>query len=94
MSFNVHESLSPDDPVDVIISAWLEAAEKGSAPDPEKIVAAHPEFATELREFFKEHFRIQGLAGPDRPSTKLDDGPIAAQEVDAATLPLGSGGDC
>ena len=71
MSEAPDESLPPDEPVDVVISAWLEAVEKGTAPDPEKFIAAHPEFAAELRQFFTDHFRMKDLADDLGPTPSL-----------------------
>ena len=70
MTSTPDEPSSPEDPIDAVISAWLEAAEQGRAPDPEELISQYPEFAGELREFFADHARMLGLAEDFSPSAR------------------------
>jgi serine/threonine-protein kinase len=47
-----------------IVAACLEAQERGQAADRQALVAAHPEFAEELAEFFAHGDRFDRLAAP------------------------------
>src|SRR5262249_32613661 len=57
-----------EDRLDALIDAWLEAAERGVAPEPEEYIGRDPEFAPGLRAFFANHAQMQGLARDFSPS--------------------------
>jgi hypothetical protein len=40
--------------LDAVLSEYLEAADAGRAPDPEAVIARHPDLAGALREFFRD----------------------------------------
>ena len=52
-----------------IIAEYLEAVEANSAPDREKLLAAHPDLADELQSFFTEHDRMRAAAGSQEEAT-------------------------
>lgn len=83
MSVTPQESSAAEDPVDAVIAAWLEAENRGAAPDPDVFVAQNPEFAVELRQFFVEHGKMQGLAGKLGPEDQSEDVNAAPAEIDA-----------
>src|ERR1700737_2468603 len=61
---------SPDQRVDEVIAEYLAAVEAGQAPDPQEVLARHPEMAAELASFFanRQHFeRLAGEPGPPAP---------------------------
>src|SRR5262245_58932241 len=87
-----HQSSSHEDRLDALIDAWLEAAERGVAPEPEEYIGRHPEFALGLRAFFADHARIQGLARDfspfGRPIRDSDEGfDAAASALLSDTIP-------
>jgi serine/threonine-protein kinase len=49
-----------------VLLAYTEAEERGETPDQAKWLAHHPEFATELRQYFANRERMRVLAGPLR----------------------------
>jgi WD40 repeat protein/tRNA A-37 threonylcarbamoyl transferase component Bud32 len=65
-----------------VLVAYVEAAERGEAPDRQELLARHPEFAAELAEFCADRDRIEHLAGPLRALAP----PPAAASAEAATL--------
>src|SRR5262245_55095046 len=86
-----HESSLPEDRLDALIDAWLEAAERGVAPEPEEYIGRDPEFALGLRAFFANHARMQGLARDFSPSGRplrdSDAGFAAASALLSDTIP-------
>src|SRR4051794_15210557 len=52
--------------VDEAIAAYLEAEDRGIAPDRQAFLAGHPELAAELEVFLVDHDRVGRLAGPRR----------------------------
>lgn len=54
---------SEDERLDAIICEYLEAAERGAPPAQEAFVARHPEYASELREFFSDWQGMPELSG-------------------------------
>jgi WD40 repeat protein/serine/threonine protein kinase len=63
MASSVHESSSPEERVDALIADWLEAIERGQAPDPQDLISRHPDMAPELTAFFADRLRFQQAAG-------------------------------
>lgn len=59
------------DRLDDILLGYVEAAERGEAPDRERLLAAYPEFAAELTEFFAGHDRMEDIAAPLRSVTAV-----------------------
>src|SRR5262249_6810198 len=47
-----------------VLAAYLRARESGSPPDPNDVLAQHPELACELRAFFANQDALQRLAAP------------------------------
>src|SRR5262249_34782506 len=80
-----HESSLHEDRLDALIDAWLEAAERGVAPEPEEYIGRDPEFALGLQAFFANHGKMQGLARDFSPSGRpirdSDEGLAAAASV-------------
>ncbi len=52
-----------------ILTAYLQAAESGRAPERREFLASHPDFAAELAEFLDEEVRLQHLTEPLAPAT-------------------------
>src|SRR5689334_14719257 len=50
--------------VNAVIAAYLEAARTGPAPDPQEVLARHPDLAEELRAFFADRARFEKLVAP------------------------------
>src|SRR4051812_13393630 len=49
-----------------IVFAWLQAAENGQVLDKQEVLARHPEFASELQEFFADQKQVKRLVAPLR----------------------------
>ena len=62
------ESLSRDDQVNEAIAAYLQAVDRGEAPDREQFLAEHVDIADDLRDFLAGHGQLQALAGNLDPS--------------------------
>jgi WD40 repeat protein len=50
--------------LDALLAEYLEGLEAGRPPDRAALVARHPDLAGELHEFFVNHDRLAGVAGP------------------------------
>jgi len=59
-------SHSSSDLLDQLIADYVCAVEKGDAPDREQLLAAHPELADDLRDFFRHRDRMEKLLDPLR----------------------------
>jgi eukaryotic-like serine/threonine-protein kinase len=64
MSQESNESASREQEVDELIAAIIVAIDAGQKVDRREWVARHPEFATELEEFFADQDRVSQLIGP------------------------------
>jgi hypothetical protein len=53
--------------VDEVIAAYLEAERTGQAPDPQELLARHPDLGAELRSFFADRARFEKLVAPLAP---------------------------
>ena len=60
------EDSSREQQVNEIIADYLEAERHGRAPDPEELLARHPDLAQELQSFLADHHQMQQLAQPLR----------------------------
>ncbi|MEC9093148.1 MAG: serine/threonine-protein kinase [Planctomycetota bacterium] len=63
--------------IEEVIAEFLESVEQGKIPDREKMIAAHPDLACELREFFASHdgvfgARASGIHNSDERAPSLD----------------------
>ena len=52
-----------DEQLGAIVFAWLRAVEQGNAAEPHEVLARHPEFTSELRDFFAEREKIDQVLG-------------------------------
>jgi serine/threonine protein kinase len=59
--------------LDEVLAAYLEAAEKGWAPDRQRLLACYPHLAGDLRRFFGNQDRVEHVVAPLRPASA--DGP-------------------
>ena len=58
------QASAPEEQVDKVIAAFLEAERAGQAPHPDEFLAQHPHLADELRAFFADRHCFARLAGP------------------------------
>src|SRR5262245_14017027 len=63
--------------LDRLINEYYQAVERGNPPAQEALIAEHPEFAAELREFFADALHLARLA----PAANLDDTLDAAADA-------------
>jgi serine/threonine protein kinase len=68
-----------------IVFTCLQAIERGEPPDRQAVLARHPEFATELAEFFADRDQLEDLAAPLRMAV----GAGGRGEATAEALPAG-----
>jgi len=74
---------NPDDRIDALIAAYLEAERTGRAPDREQLITEHPDATDELRSFFADRDQFKKLAGPLR----ADEADVAAARQAVAMMP-------
>jgi WD40 repeat protein len=55
-----------------VMLAYFQAIDAGEAPDPQEVLARHPELAVELQGFFQDEAEIGHLVNPLRPDIPLD----------------------
>jgi serine/threonine protein kinase/Leucine-rich repeat (LRR) protein len=60
----------PDDRLNEILLEFLELSERGVEPGSAEILARHPEFAPELKDFLETWARVQTLTGPVRSASQ------------------------
>jgi eukaryotic-like serine/threonine-protein kinase len=81
---------SREERVDAVILQYLEEIDAGRRPDPEVIIAHHPDLADELRAFFADHAHAGALARPmqklSAPTGKLTETLGDAAETAAADV--------
>src|SRR5262245_56114046 len=58
--------IAPEPALDDLLAQYIAAEESGSTPDREALLAAHPQFADDLREFFANRDQMERLAEPLR----------------------------
>jgi WD40 repeat protein/tRNA A-37 threonylcarbamoyl transferase component Bud32 len=83
---------SPGDPLDAVIAAYVQQVEAGAVPDREALLAAHPDLADRLREFFADYDRLERQAAELRLSadperTREQAGAPGADAAGLAGLP-------
>ncbi|HEX8203063.1 MAG TPA: serine/threonine-protein kinase, partial [Isosphaeraceae bacterium] len=76
----------PEQRVDAAIADYLEAEDRGEAPDRRVFLARYPDVATELETFFADHDGVGRLAGRLQEAgaeapTESDDGPAAFPDL-------------
>ena len=57
--------------LNVILAEFIQQTEAGVNPNPEEIIARHPELAQELQEFFRDKARFDHMAEPFKPGVDL-----------------------
>ena len=72
-----------------IAFSYLEAREKGQAPDERDLLACHPEFAEELAEFLEDQASLDRLAAPLRPAALFGQAASVMNGAGGAPNPLG-----
>ena len=70
MSAETHDSPSRNQRVDEVIAAYLEAVDSGSTPDPNEIIAEHPDIGDELASYFADCDQFEGLVEPLQAATR------------------------
>jgi tetratricopeptide (TPR) repeat protein/tRNA A-37 threonylcarbamoyl transferase component Bud32 len=101
MAFDVSELSSREERFGEVVFAFLRARERGETPDPADWLARHPEFATELADFFGDQHEVDGVAAALREVAEAASGGATddpdATEADTpdaqADAPLASFGD-
>jgi tetratricopeptide (TPR) repeat protein/tRNA A-37 threonylcarbamoyl transferase component Bud32 len=73
----------PDERLGDILAAWIEAAERGEAPDSAEWLARHASFAPELAQFLANRARLQEAAEPLRQAVRA----MAAVAPSSRALP-------
>ncbi len=74
-----------------VLVAYLEAAERGAAPEAHALLARHPEFAAELADFLANHARMDRLAVPLRRRAEAAAAEVAARRTVGAEGPAAPG---
>ncbi|HEV3025784.1 MAG TPA: hypothetical protein VGX76_25095, partial [Pirellulales bacterium] len=79
MADELHDDAAREDRLDEVIASYLEAAERGEAPDAQAYVAQHPDIAAELSLFFADRAEFQQVAGELSPAAKRSTASLAAK---------------
>ncbi len=66
MNSGVTQPKSRQPELEDILLSYLEAAEKGAVPSREAIMAAHPDFAADIEDFFSSYQQVNRLTSPLR----------------------------
>jgi serine/threonine protein kinase/Flp pilus assembly protein TadD len=72
-----------------IAFAYLEARDKGQAPNERDLLSRHPDFAEELAEFLADQANVERLAAPLRPASLAGQAPPAANGAAGVPHALG-----
>jgi len=84
-----NESSSREDRVNEAIAAFLEAVERGEAPNREKFLAEHADIAAEVRSFFAEHSQLRQMAEPGKfPPAESAGAPACDPEQPTVHVPM------
>ncbi|MBI3863704.1 MAG: serine/threonine protein kinase [Planctomycetia bacterium] len=57
-----------DSRLDAVLAEYMQAVEAGTVPDRQEFVARHPEFASQLEEFFGDKERFDRVVAPYKPA--------------------------
>ena len=89
------ESSAADAACEAVIAAYLEAVAAGGRPDRAPLLAAHPELATELRDFFNSHDQLFELGSWWRGGAGANGAAAPAAELtnSLSSAPLDDGFD-
>ncbi|HZU36477.1 MAG TPA: hypothetical protein VFA18_11240, partial [Gemmataceae bacterium] len=91
MSEHSRNASSQPGPLSVLLASYLEALDRGTAPDPREFVAQHPQFARELEAFFADQNQVKRLAQASKvrsPDSKATGD--KQQTADQSTPPAGA----
>ncbi|HEY7426130.1 MAG TPA: serine/threonine-protein kinase, partial [Gemmataceae bacterium] len=80
MSSNSREPSSREGRLNEVLAAYLAAVEAGRSPNRDALLRQHPEFSTELRDFFADHDRMRRATAPVRA-------PLSASDAQPPTGP-------
>jgi serine/threonine-protein kinase len=88
-------AVAREDLVEEVFLAYLQAVDRGQAPEPAALVDGHPEIAEKLRELFADEERLQPLLSPLRVCLPASaDAPASGPSCDESDTPAGEGDGC
>ena len=70
-----------DTRLNVILAEFIQQTEAGLNPDPQEILARHPEFSEGLQEFFNDKDRFDRMSKPFKPGVNPDSRPDGVEET-------------